>query len=510
MGWDDEVAAFVGPYNGRWPTRRDTGSLAGQRIVRRVRPLVLRSARWSLDSRVLTLRVAPEHPGPPSDVLEVFMYLPPVASAAPLIFASDDAPAPVLAALDRISAVAAKKISALPLLVDQVLDALAEEGSLLQSHMDTAGGAQAVDPGAFRDVIDFATSHPMTLDVLVCLAFAASKTFRRATLLDPFPSAFLASHGNPDLDRFAAALSCVPPIASLGNSHLAADALALVRWLMDLKGVFPKPDHVRSPDSVPVAGLCLGARREAVPVCELRLEHGDDPEFVNLEREFGSQEAFHGSALENMHCILRCGLKTFSGDKERMRTGDIFGQGVYLSSALGIARSFASRGLAWDKTQLGSYLAIVARCKVVLHPSVKRAKETVTLDRAGAHGAPPAPTDAPMDAFPHTYYVVPDERHVRVCSLLVFADGPPPAGDARRSGLALRDCTGSSSAREQGFAERGAAARAVGAQPPQEMSVPRWWWCWWWWCGAVLVLAVLVQAGQLRLSVLSDVNINLH
>ena len=28
-----------------------------------------------------------------------------------------------------------------------------------------------------------------------------------------------------------------------------------------------------------------------------------------------------------MHCILRCGLKTFSGDKERMRTGDIFGQG---------------------------------------------------------------------------------------------------------------------------------------------------------------------------------------
>jgi len=43
----------------------------------------------------------------------------------------------------------------------------------------------------------------------------------------------------------------------------------------------------------------------------------------------------------------------YSGDKERMRTGDIFGQGVYLSSELSIAHSFAARGMAWEKSSLG-------------------------------------------------------------------------------------------------------------------------------------------------------------
>ena len=125
-----------------------------------------------------------------------------------------------------------------------------------------------------------------------------------------------------------------------------------------------------------------------------------------------------------MHCILRCGLKTFSGDKERMRTGDVFGQGVYLSSELNIAHSFASRGLAWEKSLLGTYLTVVASCRIVLHPSVKRAKEAVHLANQQETGGG-RQGSAPMDAFPHTYYVVPEARHVRVCSLLVFADGPP-------------------------------------------------------------------------------------
>ena len=57
-----------------------------------------------------------------------------------------------------------------------------------------------------------------------------------------------------------------------------------------------------------------------------------------------------------------------------MRTGDIFGHGVYLSSELSIAHSFAARGLAWDQSILGTYLRVVAHCRLLLHPSVKRAQ----------------------------------------------------------------------------------------------------------------------------------------
>ena len=58
-----------------------------------------------------------------------------------------------------------------------------------------------------------------------------------------------------------------------------------------------------------------------------------------------TEAAFVGSALENFHCILRCGLKSFSGTK-RMTSGDVYGEGVYLSSDPRIAHSFSSRGCA--------------------------------------------------------------------------------------------------------------------------------------------------------------------
>ena len=52
-------------------------------------------------------------------------------------------------------------------------------------------------------------------------------------------------------------------------------------------------------------------------------------------------------------------------------------------------------------------------------------QETVQLGVESEESASRGAVSMPMDAFPHTYYVVPEARHVRVCSLLVFADGAP-------------------------------------------------------------------------------------
>jgi hypothetical protein len=123
-----------------------------------------------------------------------------------------------------------------------------------------------------------------------------------------------------------------------------------------------------------------------------------------------------------------------------MRTGDVFGEGVYLSSELPLAHSFAARSLAAPASevprspavppphraltqaraagQLGRFLSCVAVCEVVLHPSVRRKRETAELERVGGR---------PMHSFPHTYYVCPDPSFVRVTHLLFFTDGPAPA-----------------------------------------------------------------------------------
>ena len=66
---------------------------------------------------------------------------------------------------------------------------------------------------------------------------------------------------------------------------------------------------------------------------------------MNCSSKSFKQFTFSSRLLRTFIFFFSC-----SGDKERMRTGDIFGQGVYLSSELAIAHSFASRALAWDKS----------------------------------------------------------------------------------------------------------------------------------------------------------------
>mmetsp|Transcript_49046 Transcript_49046/g.153997 ORF Transcript_49046/g.153997 Transcript_49046/m.153997 type:complete len:225 (-) Transcript_49046:1119-1793(-) len=178
-----------------------------------------------------------------------------------------------------------------------------------------------------------------------------------------------------------------------------------------MKGVAAKDEMAVNMDTVKRHSIDGPNGSISYPVFELQLEHGNDPEFEAAAREYGEVETFHGSSLENFHCILRCGLKSFSGNKERMSTGDVFGEGVYLSSDIRLASSFAKRGMAWEKSSIGKFLTVVACCRVVLHPSVKRRKETVKVG------------NRPMDEFPHTYYVVREPRYIMTTSLIIFADG---------------------------------------------------------------------------------------
>jgi len=80
----------------------------------------------------------------------------------------------------------------------------------------------------------------------------------------------------------------------------------------------------------------------------------------------------------------------------------------------------------------------------------------------------------PMDAFPHTYYVVPEARHVRVCSLLVYADGPPAVNSLKSSLLsAPSPGAGGEAGRQRGHGRQAVAQRARGGGG---MRVSGWGW----------------------------------
>lgn len=97
-------------------------------------------------------------------------------------------------------------------------------------------------------------------------------------------------------------------------------------------------------------------------------------------------------------------------------------------------------------------------------------QETVQLGVETGESASRGAVSMPMDAFPHTYYVVPEARHVRVCSLLVFADGAPTVN----SSAAGRACGGVASGQRETYARtngssaqharRGGEERQAGAE----------------------------------------------
>ena len=177
------------------------------------------------------------------------------------------------AALDRVAAAASQRRAALSVLIDLAVDAISHhlshqpDGRAGSQHMLLPGHVVDVDAAAdIADIRAFATTKGQSLDLIVCLASAASRSFRRATLVDPFPQCFLAADGGEDLDLFSKALSCIPPISTLsteGNpscgaaarstgQNLQGDAAVLLRWLIDLKGVHVQPDSASGSKHLPL------------------------------------------------------------------------------------------------------------------------------------------------------------------------------------------------------------------------------------------------------------------
>eukprot|EP00667_Euglena_gracilis_P009556 EG_transcript_9711 len=121
--------------------------------------------------------------------------------------------------------------------------------------------------------------------------------------------------------------------------------------------------------------------------------------------------AFHGSSLENWHCIVNTGLRNFSGTSKQ-QTGALFGEGIYLSTLLSVAADFSRSGEGWSKSAvLGNRIRVIGMCEVVKHPQSVQRKESEETQRGSS-----------LASVPNAYIVAQSSACVQVTHLLVYTD----------------------------------------------------------------------------------------
>eukprot|EP00753_Platysulcus_tardus_P010146 PLAT2504.4.p1 GENE.PLAT2504.4~~PLAT2504.4.p1 ORF type:complete len:459 (+),score=158.62 PLAT2504.4:556-1932(+) len=267
------------------------------------------------------------------------------------------------------------------------------------------------------------------LDLQLTLLSVAASHHKRSMLAAPLPPLLSAEQdsraGRQPLQALHNVFATLPAVATLRDDgaavrSLSRDALYLLHWLLLRRTITVQP-AARSAVPDRQAGDALK------PLVEMSVALGDDPLFERLAAAHGVRPGFHGSAIENWHAILSCGLRNYSGTKH-MTSGDLFGSGVYLAEDLRVAEMFSgSGGFAWKES--GTLRAIQRGVPLQLkggfaHVSLRVVAvcDVIDLPENCHH------LRSQSGAAGEAYLVVPDERHVRIRQLLLYADRPRAAG----------------------------------------------------------------------------------
>ncbi|ETO35680.1 hypothetical protein RFI_01385 [Reticulomyxa filosa] len=146
----------------------------------------------------------------------------------------------------------------------------------------------------------------------------------------------------------------------------------------------------------------------------------DMTDFTLAKQKYGSIKAYHGSPVWNWHAILEHNLKNLS-DTKLMSSGNIFGNGIYLSTSLSLACNYSS-GLTCSVLAYVCFFFLLislffdfrhwhsfewVEVEIALHPKYVKQEQSCN----GETGK----------SLPKSYFVVTDNRFVRPIGLLVGA-----------------------------------------------------------------------------------------
>uniref|UniRef100_A0A7S1HZD6 Poly [ADP-ribose] polymerase n=1 Tax=Eutreptiella gymnastica TaxID=73025 RepID=A0A7S1HZD6_9EUGL len=263
-------------------------------------------------------------------------------------------------------------------------------------------------------------------DCVVSLLSGAANSYRKASTLNPFPKAFVTENKDRDYDRLCECLKRLPSPEEMFSAdrnviQLDADQHSLMQFLSNDVVQLRK---VAVAELQPHYASCASTLH---PNYAFELVHNSNSstfqEFSALKAQYGAQTAFHGSTIENWHCIVNTGLRNFSGT-EKQKTGALFGEGIYLSTMLSVAADFSRSGEGWsNSTILGRRIRVVGLCEVVKHPELVNRKESDSTQRG-----------ASLASVPNAYIVAQSSACVKVKYLLIYTEKAVSKEDAKKAG----------------------------------------------------------------------------
>jgi poly [ADP-ribose] polymerase 6/8 len=205
------------------------------------------------------------------------------------------------------------------------------------------------------DAADNVAIEAEVVDLLVCMASAAAHSPRCNIIFNPFPLIF--DPDNPKKQILSPERPDYALVRQILDHFLSIEQLTQAKDFLHLKAQLTK-SH---PLAYPLLQWIIASNRahivklhETKHITSMKTQHqylllSAPPEkeerFRQLKRSYSSLFAFHGSAIENWHSILRHGLKNATGTKLQLN-GAAYGPGIYLSPQASISFGYSFRSWA--------------------------------------------------------------------------------------------------------------------------------------------------------------------
>ncbi|KAM8891613.1 protein mono-ADP-ribosyltransferase PARP16 isoform 3-T3 [Spinachia spinachia] len=301
------------------------------------------------------------------------------------------------------------------------------------SSLQKPGMQPLLPPEAVRELVCSCLHRdPVAADLRCSLFVAAAQSYKRDSLLRPFPPRY-TSGDNKNFEELLADVHSLPGVRELvqlrardGDHHLA-----LTHWILSSKSfavkTLQKDEYAKLCDLTDNDGLSAPA-----PDFLFELEYCDqmNARFEKTREGRDVFYAFHGSRLENFHSIIHNGLHC------HLNKNSVFGEGTYLTSDLSMAVLYSPHSSGWRESLLGPELSCIAMCEVIDHPDVKcqvKKKDSEVIDRQRCRAKNSEGGDVPQK-----YFVVTNNQLLRVKYLLVYSQRKHLSRRSRSTSWLLR------------------------------------------------------------------------
>jgi len=230
--------------------------------------------------------------------------------------------------------------------------------------------------------------EPDACDILTSLFSSSLFSYRRVSICDPFPYAFVVD-GGKDFTTIESYTKAIPDVKHLTThqsalSNLPPQILNLISWIIDTELV----------DGLTVKRVSLDQYKQDTSGIDSKQSKFSDPSYIfevsytqdhphyeawhHLAQKYGVTIGFHGSVFENFHSIVRNGLDSTYGKET-----SLFGEGIYLSEDRDVAYSFLKCGKNYYVNSIfGSQVGCIVCGEVIKHPKhvrISSEKETTGI-----------------------------------------------------------------------------------------------------------------------------------